>query len=611
MGCCTSQLACWCGPASCGLCCSCLPPVRESTGTRTMYTLLLTLGFLLQCFMLVPQVPEFLTQNIPDFNSTCVSIFAGEKCSRLVGYEAVYRMSVGLVGFFFLMMLLTPCIPSSDHWRASIQNGYWGIKFFALCGMCAGAFFIPSGFRLYWMYCGMVCGLIFIVLQLLLLVDFTYAWNATCDRDVLHDFLYHVHPRRGDAALALCAGGLCNQSYLSGKTALATGMCSTVFFIMCILGMVMLFWYYALEDCTTNRIFLGVNTGFCIILSFITILPCIESRNPNASLLQASVISLYVVYLTWSALTSEPPEEIDNIIDTLTSRAKHADRETVTLATAAPAVTVGSPSRQVQVDMEAALMKNISYKCRPEPPFPNGDLVSAYAGLLISFIMAVYASVRTSNEAHKLGVRNKERRACWCCIIKTRDNPSLLGGQRVVYNEADNVVYPYAFFHLVFCLAAFYIMMQLTNWYRPGESDLNRFGLNWAAVWVKMASSWVCVTIYIYTLFFPRLCFGRNLAFPHNPHPPQPQEGEELDDIDGAESGRGDAESSRRLSASAKHPSAASLSRSANDLPRMANDVRSSREALGRAARNSERPASRGSKRSKSRSPSRERQSFV
>lgn len=133
---------------------------------------------------------------------------------------------------------------------------------------------------------------------------------------------------------------------------------------------------------------------------------------------------------------------------------------------------------------------------------------------------------------------------------------------------------------------------------------MNRFGLNWAAVWVKMASSWVCIFIYLWTLFFPRLCFGRNLAFPHTPQTDREVEAgepsDEMDAIDG-----GEADSSRRLSSSSKRNSAASLPRSAS------NDVRSSRESLGNAARRMERAASRSPKVSKSRSSSKERQSFV
>ncbi|XP_005096899.1 probable serine incorporator [Aplysia californica] len=484
MGCCTSQLACCCGPASCALCCGFLPPINESTGTRVMYTGLLTFTFILQCLMLVPQLREFVQDNFDEMSDLCVKFEPGGHCTRLTGYKAVYRLGLAVVTFYFLLMVLTIFVPSSDHWRASVQNGYWLFKFFVLCGLCVAAFYVPPAFSVYWMYVGMVGGFLFILLQLLMLVDFSHAWNAS--------WVGRTKGRRN-----LC--GL-----------FATIVVAILLFALAAGGMVLLFVFYGLKDCDTNRVFLGINTGLCVLLTFITILPCTETRNANASLLQASVICLYVVYLTWSALTSEPPEQFESLLDTL-------NRKTMAYFGADP--DDGSSVERV-LDSSKIPDKafedsyNYTAQCRPDPSFPQSDLIAAYAGLLIMFIMAVYASVRTSHDAHKLGIRT-EGKSCFCCIITKRDNPSLLGGQKVVQNEADGVVYSYSFFHFLFCLAALYIMMQLTNWYRPLETDLNRFGLNWASVWVKMASSWACVIIYIWTLFLPRCCPGRNLSFPY------------------------------------------------------------------------------------------------
>lgn len=76
------------------------------------------------------------------------------------------------------------------------------------------------------------------------------------------------------------------------------------------------------------------------------------------------------------------------------------------------------------------------------------------------------------------------------------------GGQQVYDNEEEGVAYSYSMFHFMFMLAAFYVMMTLTNWYAPSD-DLRSLYSNSASVWVKICSSWLCVIIYVWTLVAP------------------------------------------------------------------------------------------------------------
>lgn len=57
------------------------------------------------------------------------------------------------------------------------------------------------------------------------------------------------------------------------------------------------------------------------------------------------------------------------------------------------------------------------------------------------------------------------------------------GEHRAYDNEQDGVSYNYSFFHLHLLLAALYIMMTLTNWYRWAEQPLllvSSLLLHWA-----------------------------------------------------------------------------------------------------------------------------------
>ena len=54
-----------------------------------------------------------------------------------------------------------------------------------------------------------------------------------------------------------------------------------------------------------GKLFSLCNIIHSVSMSFVIIVQV----NPNTGLLQSAVISLYVVYLTWTALSSEPEEK--------------------------------------------------------------------------------------------------------------------------------------------------------------------------------------------------------------------------------------------------------------------------------------------------------------
>ena len=66
-------------------------------------------------------------------------------------------------------------IESSKDWRSSIQNGFWGPKLFLWYGIGALSFFIPNEFFMgYGIYVNMPGAFLFILIQVVLLIDFAY-----------------------------------------------------------------------------------------------------------------------------------------------------------------------------------------------------------------------------------------------------------------------------------------------------------------------------------------------------------------------------------------------------------------------------------------------------
>ncbi|CAI5452819.1 unnamed protein product [Caenorhabditis angaria] len=432
--CVAASTACCFGSAACSLCCSVCPSTRNSTTTRFMYATMLFVMTFIACIMLTPGIQKKMVDN--KWFCEGLNEYAGINCDHAVGYQAVYRVCGATASFFLIFMCFMFGVNSSKDSRSSVQNGFWFFKYLALGALVFGFFMMRTdSLSTPLMWIGMLGAFLFILIQLILIVDFA------------HGLAENWVSQYEDTDSRLCYGGLILTTFGG--------------FLLCIIAVVFVFLNYAVgEGCGyLPKFFLIFNVLLCIGLSVLSVMPFVQERMPKSGLLQAVVISGYVIYLTWSALVNNPNEHCNGTYNQTTP--------------------VTESSEQNKDDFGS--------------PIPS----HAFVSLAIWLVCLVYASIRNSSNTSLgkiTGEGNEEN-------IQLNDMEK---GAKSWDNEEDSVAYSYSFFHFMFCLASLYVMMTLTNWYSP-ENDFSHLNSNTASLWVKIVSSWFCVALYCWTLVAPAI----------------------------------------------------------------------------------------------------------
>ncbi|KAL3678925.1 hypothetical protein R1sor_021881 [Riccia sorocarpa] len=204
-----------------------------------------------------------------------------------LGAEGVLRASFGCFLFFFVMYLTTVRTSRTDDPRDSWHSGWWPVKAFILAFFIVIPFFIPSAFiQIYGEIARFGAG-IFLVIQLVSIVNFIYWWNES--------WLSDNNIRRCRIPIVLV---------------------SVLSFVASIGAIILMYIYFSPRaSCGLNIFFITWTLVLIIIMTIISLKPDI-----NAGLLTSGLMALYLVFLCWSSIMSEPVSETCNTMTRQTGK---------------------------------------------------------------------------------------------------------------------------------------------------------------------------------------------------------------------------------------------------------------------------------------------------
>ncbi|QLG74572.1 hypothetical protein HG535_0G04550 [Zygotorulaspora mrakii] len=446
-----------------GACCSniCSKTVA-SLGTSSMGTrLLYAMGLLLNS--LVSWVSMSTNKSFLWPGETCAS--TGE-----CGFFTVHRLNFALGLMHLTLAAVLYGVKSTKDARSNLQNSWWSLKLFLYLGLVILSFALPNSFFVnFSKWVSVPAGAIFIIVGLILLVDFAHEWAETC--------IFHVESD--------------DESSPFWRKLLIIG--TSAMYAASLAMIIAMYVIFCRQNCSMNQTAVTINCIFIVLVTGLSIHPRIQESNPKCGLAQSSMVAVYCTYLIMSAMTSEPDDKKCNpltrssgtrnasvVLGSLFTFAAIAYTTTRAAANTALQGTNGNGSIYLDEDVEYAGMgRQTRNQLR-------------------------YEAIRQAVEEGSL-----PESALYDTSWLGRSSPSMNDNENDDNANDDEIIetkYNYSLFHIIFFMATQWIAILLTI--NVTQDDVGNFipvGRTYFYSWVKIGSSWLCYCLYCWTILAPVL----------------------------------------------------------------------------------------------------------
>jgi len=464
---CTSQ-------AAAAFCKSC--NCSSSIATRIGYSIIFLLNSMVAWIMLTPWAIHKIESLSYDYIKMSCS---GGKC---YGVLAVHRICFALALLHTILSLLLIGVRDTRTKRAAIQNGWWGPKVLSWILLIVMSFAIPNGFFMFWSkYIAVFGSGVFILIGLVLLVDFVHTWSETCIDKWEQD----------DSQLW--------KYILVGSTLAEYGgviALTTVDYI-----------FFGTSGCGLNQFFITFNIILCVLATFLSVLPAVQEANPRSGLAQSGMVGIYTTYLVTSAVANH--EDKSGQCNPLSRKANAARSSMVILGAIFTFLAIAYSTSRAATSSKAFSGKKGSKSSNGAIRLPSDDLEGE-----LDTVITKQPTKQDSLRIQALMAAVEAGSLPASALEEVSDDEDEVDEGAPGANDRDDersgTRYNYSWFHVIFCLAAMYVSMLLTDWNvvipmdgGDDQGDYVRIGRSGVAMWMRIVSSWICLTLYMWSLIAP------------------------------------------------------------------------------------------------------------